>query len=398
MTDWAQGNAARAERQEARHGRWAVAMMFIANGFVMGSWAVQIPLLLPRHQITEAVLGVLILVFGIGAVSAMLFAGRLIARHGAQRMTRLFGLATAGTLALVVLSPNLWLLALALALMGGVLGCMDVAMNANAVDVERRLGRAIMSSSHGFWSFGGFLGGTLGGFVVQAIGREGHALAVSGVTLALVLAGLPWLLAGRAQAQTAHENRPTSVWPKGAAVYILGLMALLSMVPEGAVLDWAALYLIQDLDVPVAKAGLAFGLFSAAMALMRFAGDAIRDQFGAVKTLRFSGFVAATAMLAAAFAPNMPLAVGCFAVCGLGVANMVPVLFSAAGNMPDLPDGVGISTVSMLGYAGILIAPSSIGFVAEHIGFRVTYAVLALLLFGVATLASRAAAADLPRS
>ena len=141
-------------QNEARRARWAVAAMFFVNGLIMGIWAPQIPLLLPRHQISETVLGLLILVLGIGAISSMMFAGRLINRFGVVAMVRFFALASVMALPLVILAPNLYTLAPAMALMGAVIGCMDVSMNANAVDIERRLGRAIMSSSHGFWSLG----------------------------------------------------------------------------------------------------------------------------------------------------------------------------------------------------------------------------------------------------
>ena len=166
------------------------------------------------------------------------------------------------------------------------------------------------------------------------------------------------------------------------------------MIPEGAVLDWAALYLQTEHGTGVATAGLAFALFSATMAVMRFAGDALRNRYGAVQTLRISGLVAAAGLMGAALAPTAPLAIASFAFAGLGVANMVPVMFSAAGNFPGLSAGIGISTVTMLGYSGILIAPSSIGFVADHIGFRITFGALALLLIAVAAMAGRAAAAD----
>ena len=130
---------------------------------------------------------------------------------------------------------------------------------------------------------------------------------------------------------------------------------------------------------------------------MRFLGDGVRNRFGAVGTLRFSGFIAAVGMLAGGIAPNPWLAIAAFAVSGIGVANMVPIIFSAAGNQPGLSPGAGISLVTLMGYSGILVAPSSIGFVAEHIGFRATYVTLAFFLVIVALLAGRVASADRPQ-
>lgn len=386
----------RDSRQTAAHGRWAVAVMFAANGFVIGSWAPQIPLLLPRHQISEFGLGLLILGLGLGAMATMTVAGGLIARRGARAVLRGFAFPASLTLALVVLAPSLTLLSLAMMVMGMLIGGMDVAMNANAVEVERRLGRAIMSSLHGFWSLGGFFGSSFGGWTIAAVGAENHALIVSGLTLGAVAMASPRLVGARPAPKPAAEpgRRRRLPWPGGGAIYLIGLMALFSMVPESAVLDWAALYLVQELGSALSASGLAFAFFAAAMALMRFLGDGLRNRFGAVATLRISGLIAATGMLAASLAPSAPLAIGCFALAGLGIANMVPILLSAAGNQPGLSAGAGISTVSMIGYSGLLAAPSAIGFVAEHIGFRSTYTVLALLLLVVVSLAAKVAVAD----
>jgi MFS family permease len=381
---------------QARRARWAVATMFLANGFVMGAWAPQIPLLMPRHQVTESVLGLLILVLGLGAVSAMLFAGRLISLYGGRRVLSVFSLALIPVLPMVVFSPNLWLLALFMAVFGAMAGCMDVAMNAQAVEIERRLGRAIMSSSHGFWSLGGFVGGSAGSYVIATWGSEVQSLTTAAVVAVLVLSAMPFLLPGAPVAPTnaATAGKGPGLFPRELHVWLLGFLALFSMVPEGAVLDWAAIYLQKELGSDVFVSGLGFAFFAGAMAVMRFMGDAVRNRFGAVQTLRISGFLGAAGLMGGALAPNDWVAIGSFAVAGLGVANMVPILFSAAGNHPALPSASAISIVTMVGYCGILVAPSSIGFLAEAVGFRPTYAALSLLLVLVAVLAARAADAD----
>ena len=380
---------------EARRARWAVAAMFAANGFTMGAWAPQIPLILPRLSITETTLGLLILGLGLGAVGAMLFSGRLIARFGSRTVLRGFALSVIPILPAVVFSQSLALTALTMALFGAMAGCMDVAMNAQAVAIERRLGRAIMSSSHGFWSLGGFVGGSAGAWVIAQMGAEGQALLASAVAALLVFGAMPFLLPDppvrHASAAAAQRG---SLFPRDAGLWLLGAMALFSMVPEGAVLDWAALYLAKELGADLFRSGLGFAFFAGTMAVMRFAGDSLRNRFGAVQTLRVSGLIGAAGLMGGALAPVDTLAIASFALAGFGVANMVPILFSAAGNHVGLPPGQAISTVTMVGYAGILIAPASIGWVAEHAGFRLTYAAVAMLLLLVAALARRAAAAD----
>lgn len=380
---------------EAR-ARWAVAAMFMANGFVMGAWAPQIPLLMPRHGVTESVLGLLILVLGLGAVSAMLFAGRLITLYGGRRVLACFSLALIPVLPLVVFSPNLWLLAPAMALFGAMAGCMDVAMNAQAVEVERRLNRAIMSSSHGFWSLGGFFGGSAGSFVIATLGSEVQSLLTAGVVTVLVLGAMPFLLpdAPRATPVEQATTPRTRLFPRDLHIWLLGFLAFFSMVPEGAVLDWAAIYLQKELASGEFVSGLAFAFFAGAMAIMRFLGDRVRNRFGAVRTLRISGLIGAAGLMGGALAPYDWLAIASFALSGLGVANMVPILFSAAGNHPSLPSASAISIVTMVGYCGILVAPASIGFLGEHVGYRPTYLGLSLLLLVVAGLAARAADAD----
>ncbi len=383
------------DKRLAVRARWAVAAMFLANGFVMGAWAPQIPLLMPRHDVTESVLGLLILVLGMGAVSAMLFAGRLISLYGGRRVLSLFSLALIPVLPMVVFSPNLWLLALFMAVFGAMAGCMDVAMNAQAVEIERRLDRAIMSSSHGFWSLGGFIGGAAGSYVIAQWGSEVQSLATAAVVAVLVISAMPFLLPSAPVAPlAAGAPKGPGLFPRNFHVWLLGFLALFSMVPEGAVLDWAAIYLQKELGSDAFASGLAFAFFAGAMAIMRFTGDGVRNRFGAVRTMQVSGLLGAAGLMGGALAPYDWVAIASFAVAGLGVANMVPILFSAAGNHPALPSATAISIVTMVGYCGILVAPSSIGFLAEHMGFRPTYAALSLLLVVVALLAAQATDAD----
>jgi MFS family permease len=382
------------DRMRAQQGRWAVAAMFLANGFLFGSWAPQIPLLLPRHGITEGTLGLLIFGLGVGAVTAMAFAGAVIARMGSRRALRVFAAASVGTLALVVFAPNVPLLAVAMAVMGGTLGCMDVAMNANAVAVEKRMNAAIMSSSHGFWSLGGFFGGGVGGLVITRTGAEVHAVIATAIAVAIMLAAAPFLIGEPRVAAPPKGEKRASSWPRGWPIYIIGAMCMFSMVPEGGVLDWAALYLTKEHGADLATASFGFAVFAGTMAVVRFLGDGVRNRFGAVATLRVSGLIAATGMVVAGFAPTAVVAIAGFGIAGLGIANMVPIILSAAGNHPGASAGSGIAAVAMMGYAGILIAPSAIGFAAEHVGYRMTYVTLAVLLVIVASQAGRVVAAD----
>ena len=377
--------------QAASRGRWAVAGIFLANGFLTGSWAPQIPVFLTRLDISKFTLGLLILLFGVGAVTAMTWCGHLISRHGSRTVLRWFGLCGSFGLLVVALAPNVPLAAIAMFIFGGLIGGMDVAMNSNAVVVERRLSRAIMSSSHGFWSLGGFAGGALGGFAIQNYGHLAHAVVVTAIAFAVLAVAVRHLIV-EDKPEVAEHHKFTL--PANPLVYLVGLMALLTMISEGAVLDWAALYLRQELGADLAVAGLAYAAFSGVMALMRFLGDGVRNRFGAVMTLRVSALVAAAGMLVAGLAPSPWLAIAAFAFCGFGIANMVPIIFSAGGNQEGMSSGTGMSVVTTMGYSGILVAPSAIGFVAEHSSFGPIFVALSGLLVIVLLMAGLAHRAE----
>lgn len=377
--------------QIAIRGRWAVAGIFLANGFLTGSWAPQIPVFLTRLDISKFTLGLLILLFGAGAVTAMTWCGHLISKHGSRTVLRWFGLAGSFGLLVVALAPNVPLAAVAMFIFGGSIGGMDVAMNANAVAVERRLSRAIMSSSHGFWSLGGFAGGALGGFAIQNYGHLAHATVVTALAFAVIAVAIRYLIAEDKHPVAEHHKLAL---PANPLVYLVGLMALLTMISEGAVLDWAALYLRQELGADLAIAGLAYAAFSGVMAIMRFLGDGVRNRFGAVTTLRASALAAAAGMLVAGLAPSPWLAIAAFAFCGLGIANMVPIIFSAGGNQEGMASGTGMSVVTTMGYSGILVAPSAIGFIAEHSSFGPIFVALSGLLVVVLVMAGLAHRAE----
>jgi predicted MFS family arabinose efflux permease len=381
----------------ARAGRWAVAAMFCTNGFIVGSWAPQIPLLLTRLEIRETTLGVLILLFGIGALVAMPLCGLMSHRHGSRAVLRTVAIASAFGLPLVLLAPNLLAVAPAMILFGALVGGTDVAMNTNAVAAEKKLGRAIMSSSHGFWSLGGFAGGGMGGITIAQVGYLTHGLIVAVVSLVVILVAARYLVTEDAPAPTQQEGA-RSLLPRHVGIYIVGLIALFAFVPEGSILDWAALYLRQELGADIATAGFAFAAFSATMAVVRFLGDGIRNRFGAVLTLRVSSLIAAVGLLIAGQAPDAYTAIAAFGFAGLGLANIVPIAFSAAGNQPGLSPAAGMSFVTTLGYSGILVAPSLIGFIGEHTGFASIFTALALFLVFICLAAGFARAADGARS
>lgn len=372
--------------------RAAVSGLFFLNGLMVGSWAPKLPVLMQRLDISEAVAGGIVLVLGLGSITIMPVFGALTARRGSARAVRLAALLAVPTLLLISVSPNLIATMATVFLFGGMIGAMDVAMNANAVAVERGRRRAIMSSCHGFWSLGGVAGAGFGGMAITLLGEVWHAVAVTLLLAAGLAVILPRVLQDAPVAGGAAAA-PLRL-PRQPLPYVIGFMALCCMVPEGAILDWAAVYLQREMGASLSLAGWGFAGCAATMAVMRFLGDALRHRLGAVSMLRLSALVAIAGMGIAGMAGTPALAITGFALAGIGIANLVPIAFSAAGNLPGLANGIGLSVVTTMGYSGILLAPGTIGWLAERMSFSSIYLGLAALLMVPLLLSPLARTAD----
>lgn len=347
--------------------------------------------MMARLGIGEQVAGLIVIALGLGSICMMPVFGALVARRGSAHAVRLAAILATPSLIWISLAPEPWSAALAVLAFGALIGAMDVAMNANAVAVERARRRAIMSSCHGFWSLGGLAGAGAGGLAIQSLGEVPHAIIVTLIVAAVLAVALPRLL--RDPPSADHRHQPLRL-PRTPLPYLIGVMALAAMIPEGAILDWAAVYLQREMGASLAVAGWGFAACAGTMAVMRFLGDRLRARFGAVKTLRISTVIAMVGLAAAALAPTPLAVIGGFGLAGIGIANIVPITFSAAGNVPGLAHGVGLSVVTTMGYSGILLAPGTIGFLAERTGFSVMYLGLSLLLLVPLLLSRLARTAD----
>lgn len=372
--------------------RLAVSLLFLMNGFMVGAWAPKIPEFAEWLHLNKTELGLMILLLGVGSLTFMPIAGIVMARTGSRPVTLGFALLMLPSLLFLTFAPTIPLAAIAIFWFGGAMGAMDASMNTNAVATEKAMGRAIMSSCHAFWSLGGVIGSASGGLLITYAGVGWHAMIATAFAVAVLALAFPFVQKDPPHPQ--EEGAPRRGLPLQLTPWLFGIMALFSMVPEGAVLDWGALYVRQELGASLAASGLAFAAFSGTMALMRFLGDLVRDRYGAVKTLRVSASFAIIGMLIAGLAPSAPYAIAGFALCGLGIANMVPIAFSAAGNMPGVAPGIGLSLATFMGYSGLLAAPSLIGFTAEHTGFKPIYLFLPVLFAVVLLLSPLARHAD----
>jgi Na+/melibiose symporter-like transporter len=265
-------------------------------------------------------------------------------------------------LPLPVISPNIFLLCLSLGLFGACNSTLDVSMNAQAIAVERCYQRAIMSSFHGLFSLGGLVGAALAGLAMSFnTGSVQHVVTATILSLVLATLVLPGLLPSEPQQQ---KTGPTFVKPTGALLR-LGSLAFLGLLAEGSMADWSAVYLQHVLKTSSAVAATGFAAFSLMMAAGRFGGDALVNRFGPSLLLRGSSLLAAGGLGLGVLIGEPLIAIVGFGFVGLGIANIIPVLFSAAGRVRGIPPGIALAAVASTGYFGFLAGPPLIGLTAE---------------------------------
>lgn len=355
---------------------------FLLVGVGASTWAAMVPLAKARLALDEAQLGLALVCIGIGSVVAMPIAGFLTHRYGNRRIMVLSGLAVCGALPLLAIAPSVIALGATLAVFGGALGVLDVAMNAHAVDVERLAGRPLMSGFHGIYSLGGLVGSAV---MIGLLGTGAPPLAC---TLAVAVALLAVVATQRGQlittaAPPAASTRALFVRPPAIA-FLVGGLCFVVFLAEGAMLDWSAVFLRGERGISIERASLGYAAFSIAMATGRLLGDRITAALGPVTIVRAGGLVAAAGFVLATALPWQATSLIGFVLVGLGASNIVPVLFSAAGRMSGPSVGMSLATVTALGYAGILAGPAAIGFVAHATSLPRALGGIAVLLLGVA--------------
>ncbi|MFF5263333.1 MFS transporter [Actinomadura viridis] len=386
--------------------RTAVTMAFLVHGLIGAAWVARIPQIKRELGLSDGSLGLALLGAPVGVVLAVRFAGWTVARWGSRATTLAAGVAAALSLVPLGLAWNLGSLTCSLVLMGGSLGLMDVAMNAQGVAVERRYGRPLMSGLHGAYSIGTLGAALVGSGAAHLDVPVPVHLGVAAVVLsAALLLGCRDLLDRSADAlpsqdpvadPEARATAPSAASPLAAGRWtlaLLGVIGLCSFVGEGAMADWSAVHLRETLDTGPGVAGLGYAGCAVAMAVGRLAGDRVVARFGPVPVLRAGSLIAALGLGFGLLAGNPVAAVLGFTLFGLGVAPVAPVTFSAAGNLPGVPAAAGISRVTAVGYLGLLGGPPVIGFVAQAVGLTWALAVPVVLVGLIVLMAGATASA-----
>ena len=356
--------------------RLAVIALFFVNGMTVGAWVPYIPDRARILGLNPAQLGLVLLASGLGCVIAMPLAGWLTTRIGSRAVSTIAGMIFPLAMAAAVIAPSPLLMALSLLLFGIAGASMDVAMNSHGVLVEERLGRRTFSLFHGLYSMGGVAGSA---FTSAAMAR-GSSAAWTAICTAIFLTALVF---GAHLFLLPHVAEPKStrahmLRPKGRLL-LLGILAFSAMVSEGAVADWSGLYLRLVRGLGEGVVGYGFTAFCAAMVAGRLTGDRIVAAIGEVWTIRMGALLGIAGLLMVILVPSPGAAIGGFAALGLGLANVSPVLYRAAGKLPGVASSTGIATTVGIGYAGLLAGPPILGFVGHSTGLRSIFCVLIAL-------------------
>ncbi len=387
-----------------RRARQAVHAAFFVFGATIGAFGVHVPSIREHYRLDDRGLSIALLAVAVGAVLCLVFAGRWIGAFGVRRVAAAAACAMAIALALVLQFDRFALLVAVMVVLGAAVGLFDVAINTEGTTLEAALQRKVMSVMHGMWSLGGMAGSALcAAWLQQQVAPlvQLRTVAVVAVVVALAAVALMSpLQASRSEGGEGGTARLRTVPnPARRTLIALGVLAVLGLLAEGAIYDWLTLYLQRERAASPALAALGFTCFSAAMAAGRFGGDALRSRMVPDRLLRASALLSASAMSIVLLTDSLALALIGVALVGLGLANVIPLLFVAASRIEGVGAAAGIALVSSLGWVGVVIGPPLVGGVAQasSLGWGLALVVLSSLALAInARRVDGAAVARLP--
>ncbi|MDZ7856418.1 MFS transporter [Sphaerotilus sp.] len=345
--------------------RTAVRWQFGALGVLGGAWGAHIPSVKAQYALNETTLSLVLLSAALGAVSSLFFAGRLVERLGVRGVVRLGAVVMGVALALVLHWPGLWAVLPAMVLFGALMSCYDVSINAEGTALESLSGRTVMSNLHGTFSLGAMAGAALCAGLLWLEIAPAWQLAGLGLGVSvLAMFTSRGLLDGHPRDAGDDSEQAHFAWPRGMLL-VIGLLIFAGMGAEGVMYDWCVLYLKQEVGMPQDLAALGYASFCGAMALARFAGDALRARYPERLLLGASASLSAVAMAVVLLSGHPVVSLIGYAFVGAGLAPVVPILFNAATRVPGVSRAAAIASVSSIGYSGFLVGPPLIGFIAH---------------------------------
>lgn len=359
--------------------RRATRVGFFMAGFGLSVWAPLVPYVRERIEMSDALFGTLLLCIGIGSLSWMPLSGLLVTRYGIRPVVLSSVALLLVALGGMAATESIWMLALALFFFGGSLGVIDVVLNIQGVMIERDTGKRHMSNFHGMFSLGSICG-ALALTVALTLGLApltGTLLMIAVIAVANLVV-TPGFLRDKAPAGGVAFIRPTGM------VLLVGALCFVVYLAEGAILDWSALYLTEQKALETAKGGLGYASFALMVTIGRFAGGPVVNALGTARVIGFGGLVAAIGIALSLVTEHWALALIGYGLCGLGCANVSPVLISSLSRQRSMPVHQAITAATTIGFAGVLAGPALIGIIAHYGSLTLAFGLLAVLLASLA--------------
>lgn len=359
--------------------RIAVSTFFFIQGIVFASWASRIPDIKKFLNLSDGALGSVLFAIPVGQMSAMALSGWLVAKYGSRKMLLWAAMLYPAFLITLGMAQSVWQLVCLLFFFGMSANLSNISVNTQGVGVERLYHkRSIMASFHGLWSLAGFLGGLISaGMVAYNINPLLHFCIIFLLTTVLLLIMKSAMLP---RDFSAKGDSPKRVFSKpDKYIVLLGLIAFGSMVCEGTMFDWSGVYFQSVLNAPKDLIRLGYISFMCTMAIGRFTADRLINRFGAVPIIRTSGIVIMLGLLLSVIFPYITTATIGFLLVGFGTSSVVPLCYSLAGKSKIMKPSVALAMVSTIGFLGFLMGPPMIGFIAQALSLRVSFAIVAFI-------------------
>ncbi|MBA3816422.1 MAG: MFS transporter [Parachlamydiaceae bacterium] len=357
-------------------------LFFLNGGLAVSSWAPMVPFVKRQLDLNGAELGLLLLLIGIGGLISMPLSGFLVNRYGSNKLIPIGSALLVIILPFLALASSILHLSVILFIFGSVLGVLNVSINSQAITVEKQVQRPIMSGFHCLFSFGGLIGAASIAFLLEMeIPLIWCILLLSTYLAIITITQSKYLLD---DSLPVVEGKSTGFTFPRPMVFFLGLLCFISFLAEGAILDWSAILLHSTHGYEISIAGIGYAFFSVAMTLARFSGDFLKKHFSDVFMIRAGGAVAAAGIFIATNFHWAHIELLGFFLVGIGAANIVPTLFSAAGRMEGTSPSIALTTMTTMGYIGLFIGPAIIGFVADAASLPLALSGVAILLVLIA--------------
>lgn len=362
---------------------FALPLLFVLFGLIMGSWAGRIPALAAGVHVSHAALSMVLLCGGLGAVVSYPISSWLMGHYGARKTLLVSGLALLADLVAIGMAPTVPRLMLAVLMLGITASTFDVAVNSAATRREKQTGKSELSRLHGLGCAGGLAGATLGSLMASLhIAPATHFVMLAG-PLALVLWGACQML--DIDDATEHVEKKKFALPRGPLA-LLGAIGFLGSMAEGSIADWSGVFLREHFHATDGLAPLALSSFSVMMLASRMFGDRLKARYGAKPLVTGGAMLGAAGLFFAVLSPNAFCALFGFAVAGLGLSLVFPFVFSAAGAQGPMA----LAGVASMAYTGSLMGPPAIGAIAQGLGMQAAIAWIGALALAIAWVAKRA--------